>query len=387
VPFLAYIAWVLAGLLFALISYGIHLLVEVIGHAVTRWLPQFLSKLAGDWVSAGAQAVQQRMGGALDSGSAAMSSLLSAPALAINVLFTATAQTLWTHRQWMHNILDWYLPQGDLHIQNYATSLYNGAIWYINNRINWLYQWTYNGNLYIFRVIDSEVNMLIWYSQHLYQLLTTSLNQVYTLLHNQEQADFHQESAYARSLYDAAIRYIVLSFGVLTAAIAAAQAYLIGYITSVATFITTVEIPSALVAYTEAMAATIAVVTDEMWPFIFRSLGVSSARLLTSLPTVAARIALVPPEPLPGIPGTFEAVTGALGYLSAVTESATVPLWTKLHDVADEVDGIGSFLLTGGLLAFIGAAIVAPRETAQVVNDVTRGPIDELLQTAVALLG
>jgi hypothetical protein len=114
---------------------------------------------------------------------------------------------------------------------------------------------------------------------------------------------------------------------------------------------------------------------------------VSSARLLTSLPLVSARIALVPPEPVPGIPGTFEAVVGAVSYLSAVTESATVPLYDKLHDVADEVDGIGSFLLTGGLIGYIVAAIEAPKETAALTIDVTKGPIDEILQVAFGILG
>lgn len=386
-PFLGVAVGYLIGSLAALIIYGVKLLAELVGHLVSRFLPGFLKNLTGNWVDAMSQAAHNAMDPMLNSLAAQMLPPITAPALALNALLTSTANALLNHRAWIHNITDIRLPDILFQAEDYAVGLYNITMQRINIEVTYLNNLITQVQQYLDQLIWQVYNLLIAQIAYVQTTLLSYINNWVGFLEGLIQLDYKTSITYTQQVGQADQQYAKALYDSAESDISDTRNWLLAYITTTATFITTVAIPGAIAAYTATMTAAIAVVTDVLWPFVFKSLGVASIRLLTSLPQVSARMADVPPEPIPGIPGTFEAVTGALGFLAGVTESATVPLWLKLHDVADEIDGVGSLLLDGSIIGFVVAAIADPIAMADDTERITYEPIAGLLQDVANIIG
>lgn len=382
-PVLAALIPVLFGILVGLFFAGASLLAEFIGRAVARWLPGALSSFVGGWAQDAGNFVRAQMAGTIDSLAAGMASFVTAPAGALDQMFSATSTTLWNFHTWIHNIIDSLIPAVRLFAEQWALYLYNQAIIDINNVDRYLSAYIQSVQMFLLQFVQASVSLLYLRIATVENILYNYIVATRLALQNYIAAVERSVTAHADDLYSKSTSYTRSVYIQLAAIIAGVAAALTAYITSVATWVTTTAIPVALEGYTVLIAGQIAVVMDFQWPFISRSLTLSAVRLALSVPLVSARIVAVPQEPAPGIAGGFEAVTGALGYLSAVTESVTTPLWTKLHEFADEESELGSPIFLAGILSFVTAAIVDPVGTADMTDTVVGEPLDGIAQLMV----
>lgn len=160
------------------------------------------------------------------------------------------------------------------------------------------------------------------------------------------------------------------------AALAAAVAFIIG-----------VVIPGALVAFKAEQTAEIAVGMDALWPLAAGSIDKTALQLALTLPLVSARALDVPPEAIPGIGGMAEALAAGAVFEAAVSSNACAPLWTKLHEFADdtaELEGLVGTVLLGGMVA---AMVTAPEDAAAVIADSVAGPLNEAATAVLSLIG
>lgn len=276
-------------------------------------------------------------------------------------------------------------------VQAYDIGVSYGLFYQLSNTVYSLYYSTINA-LYsnvgaLYGYINREVSYLSSYVAAVQQSLYVYIGRVYDTL----VSALNQAVVNANNRMDAlniGMRHYVDSVASdLRDAIDTAKLELTLAIGALGTFISVVEIPGALAAFKVEQTAEIAAGMDVLYPVAAASVDKAALEFALSLPQVSARALDVPPEAVPGIGGMAEALTAATVFETAVTSNACAPLWTKLHEFADdtaELDGVVSTVLLAGLVT---AMTLAPEATATVVADVIAGPLNDMGTRALSLIG
>lgn len=269
--------------------------------------------------------------------------------------------------------LVWSLYYGS---EDYSRSLYYQALNALYSGINSVYSYIGSEVNYLTNVIDSGFSTVYAYVHNVQSsLLDTIARDVATL--NLTISQLRQSlTSFITQVRDDAAHNLAVAKVEAAAALAAAV-----------TWITAVVIPGAFAAYTVEMTALIAAGMDVLWPVAASSIDSTALQLATTLPLVSARALDVPPEALPGIGGMAEALAAEAAFVTAVQSNACAPLWTKMHEFADdtaELDGLVSTVLLTGMVA---AMVSAPVDTAAAIADTVAGPLNDAAQAVLSLIG
>ena len=259
---------------------------------------------------------------------------------------------------------------------NLAYALYNQAINALYGAVNSVYGYIYSSEQYILNYVNGNVSMLEFYARSLYDSAIQQLTSVMVQLEARMDAEYRSALDYTTRVKNDLTDALNLAKLELTAAIAALGAWL-----------TTVYIPGAFTAYTELTIAQIAAGMDILWPFAARSITATAVKLATSLPLVAARALDVPPEPIPGVGGMAEALASSVGFLAAVADSATAPMYTNLHQFGQDTHELGGIVGTALLGGLVVAAVTAPHATGTAIADAIANPLNDVFTGAMSLLG
>lgn len=259
---------------------------------------------------------------------------------------------------------------------NLSYNLYNQAIGALYGAVNSLYAYISGQVRYLTNYIVAVDNQALSYTTSVYNALSAALNNAVITVDNRMDGIRNQIVSYINSIESSLRDSIDATRLAAAAALAAAVAWITG-----------VEIPGAIFAFKLEQTAEIAAGMDVLYPVAAASIDKAALQLATTLPLVSARALDVPPEAVPGVGGMAEALTAATVFETAVTSNACAPLWTKLHEFADdtaELDGVVSTVLLAGLVT---AMVTAPEETATVIADAIAGPLNDMGTQALSLIG
>lgn len=299
----------------------------------------------------------------------------------------ATGDTLVAHQNRMRYFQYTAIPNATIWANDYTDYRFGNVEWEIRFDVN-------NLDAYIADTYWRVENDLSWIARQIYQ----SIVDVAVSLQQHTDNLFHYTEWEIRYDVTNIINYLnqqVTNLNnrinavqkQLSDAINSARAQCLAATAALGLFISTVEIPGALEAYTAINTAALAAATDILWPLLAEETDATAASILLTLPTVAARAADIPPELLPWLPGLGEGVVAALTFHGALHQSATAPLYNKLHQFADEIAGLPGIITTLIIGVLAAGAITAPQTTATVVADTLAGPLDTLLTGALGILG
>lgn len=280
-----------------------------------------------------------------------------------------------------------YIPQVSSMDQNLSWSLYYDVrgtafqLYYallasLYASVNALYAYIGQQTALLTRYIESVQNAAFGYTRDVYNALLAyarDINTTLTQLIDQTRRDTLAYVDQVRS--DLQDNIDTLAFTT-AAALAAAVAWITG-----------VEIPGAIAAFKLEQTAEIAAGMDVLYPVAAASVDKAALQFALTLPLVSARALDVPPEAVPGVGGMAEALTAVSVFETAVTSNACAPIWTKLHEFADdtaELDGVVATVLLAGMVT---AMVGAPEETATVVADALAGPLNDIAVQALSLVG
>lgn len=248
---------------------------------------------------------------------------------------------------------------------NYTTASVNSIDTYVNAQVN-----------YLTRQMNADLNESLNFTSQVYQLLSNALNLAVITANNRMDLLNNRMTQYVNSVRDA-----------LNGSISNLRIATVAAIAALGAFLTGVYIPGAFAAFKVEQTAEIAAGMDVGYPLAAASIDKTALQLAPTLPLVSARVLDVPPEAIPGIGGMAEALTAAAAFEAAVSSNACAPLWTKLHEFADdtaELDGIAGTVLLGALVT---AMVTAPHDTAAVIADTIAGPLNDIGVEALGLIG
>lgn len=298
-----------------------------------------------------------------------------------------TRWALEAHKGWIKWIVYQVIPDWFNGAIRYTTDAINGVYWYLHAYIEPYLdslQWQINNTNYVLMLwvhyLDNEIvsyfNVSIDYT-----------NQVYYTLQNYANYLYNQSIEYTYNVSQEIVAYIRTVRDELLSEIADTKRVLQFELAAAVTFITTVFVPAAIAAFKLEQTEEIAVGMDALWPLVAKSMDMSALAIVLRHPTVAARAALIPPEPVPGIGGAVEALTSALSFQSAVTESITTPMATNLEQFGEDIHGLGVLIPTVILGGFTAAAIAEPKGTAHVAAEWLFESINDILNEVAEDVG
>jgi hypothetical protein len=281
---------------------------------------------------------------------------------------------------------------------NYVPYLINGMFSYVNSEYNALRGWDwwtlsqaeiYASNLgnYLYHLIWSNQAAAYSYANQIGNMIAAYAKSLADNLQWEIVFDVHNLEALVSRVENDIVTLVNttksdLNRSIRLTALAAAAA-----LAAALTFITTTFVPEALLAFKAEQTAEIAAGLDILWPLTAKSIDVAAALVAPTLPLVAARALDVPPEPIPGVGGGFEAVAAGESFLAALAANATAPMWNKLHKFADDTSELGGIIGTSIMAGLVTAFVLAPERSAAIVADTVAGPLNDAGVAVLKFIG
>jgi hypothetical protein len=378
---------VIIALMALLIILGGLVLIEFVGRSISAGFNIPGLSFVVNWVQTATNTALRAMAGWLDALVKGVVSAITAIPNAIANIVGAIEAFAWAHWMWLHTLITQTIPNLWNNLWQQVAAIYHYFDAYIAQVYSSLLSFSLDIERYLIGLINSTEAYLLSYiistGQYLSRVISDGIASV---------------TAYALSLYNAAISFIDKVFGQLTAYIVSEIGRVEAYALSLANWAIqqAVSIASqyakqyadwALQQLLNALTYGTALALAPAWPRVIDAIDAIARAIPGTLEGVLEDIRAIPRVLPASLPAIIAALLGAIAVAIEYVARCGVDICKNLHGFGDEVASLSDELLTAGMIAFVIAAIEAPEETARETDAYAIEPIVEVGKGFANLVG